>query len=252
MIRSARDGGGPAASAPASALEQSYRRLLRWYPREFRNEYEREMLGVLMQAGEDRRRPSWKEGMNLMSSGLMARLRPSVPRSARTVRAAVGLLYVVVALQVTALLVFFGTVGSVRSSVLRLNPSYTAAMWDRYLAVQFTPRAVFGVFAICLCLVLVQGIGRGRDWARQAYVFLFGVTTMGLLIALGEGAAVYAPADLTVGLPLWVLELSVAVLLFHPRSGPYFARRSDGRHGGGEPQPEPRPAVEPELIHRAG
>jgi hypothetical protein len=75
-------------------LERGYRRLLAWYPRAFRQENGQEILAVLMAYAPDgQRRPDLAESADLIRSGLWMRLRPSVPRSARTVRAAVRLMY---------------------------------------------------------------------------------------------------------------------------------------------------------------
>jgi hypothetical protein len=227
-------------------LERAYQRLLLWYPREFRDEYEQEMLGVLMStAGEHRRRPGWREGLNIMGGGVMTRVRPSLPRAAHTGRAAVGLMYTSLVLQVGALTSYFATEGAVRSNVFRLHPSYTAAMWNGYIDTQYIPRAVAGVLAVVLVVVLVQAVGRGRDWARQVYLLFFGVVTMGLLIALAQGAAVYAPLDVTIALPLWSLELSVVILLFNRRSEPYFSRKVRTHLGD-----EPARRISPESAHR--
>jgi len=62
-------------SDPA-ALERSYRRLLAWYPRGFRREYEQEVLAVLLAgARPGQRRPGLAEAVHLILSGLGARLR---------------------------------------------------------------------------------------------------------------------------------------------------------------------------------
>jgi len=62
-------------SDPA-ALERSYRRLLAWYPRGFRREYEQEVLAVLLaEARPGQRRPVLAEAVNLIISGLGLRLR---------------------------------------------------------------------------------------------------------------------------------------------------------------------------------
>jgi len=67
-------------------LERAYRRLLAWYPREFRQEHEQEILAVLMASAPDgQRRPGLVESADLIRSGLWMRLCPSVPRSAYTV-----------------------------------------------------------------------------------------------------------------------------------------------------------------------
>src|SRR5262249_25876798 len=62
-------------SDPA-ALERSYRRLLAWYPRGFRREYEQEVLAVLLAgARPGPRRPGLAEAGHLILSGLGARPR---------------------------------------------------------------------------------------------------------------------------------------------------------------------------------
>ena len=77
-----------------TSLERGYRRLLAWYPRAFRREHGQELLAVLMAcAPHGQRRPGLAESADLIRSGLRMRLRPSVPRSAPTVRAAVRLMY---------------------------------------------------------------------------------------------------------------------------------------------------------------
>ena len=75
-------------------LERGYRRLLAWYPPEFRRENGQEILAVLMAGARDgQRRPGLAESADLIRSGVWMRLRPSVARSARTVQAAVRLMY---------------------------------------------------------------------------------------------------------------------------------------------------------------
>jgi hypothetical protein len=62
-------------------LERAYRRLLAWYPREFRDENGPEILAVLMaDAPDGKHRPGLAESEDLIRSGLWMRLRPSVPR----------------------------------------------------------------------------------------------------------------------------------------------------------------------------
>jgi hypothetical protein len=56
-------------------LEQRYRRLLGWYPADYRAAYAEEMIGVLMTASApDQRRPDLREAASLMASGLRKRL----------------------------------------------------------------------------------------------------------------------------------------------------------------------------------
>jgi hypothetical protein len=74
-------------------LERSCRRLLAWYPRAFWRESGPEILAVLLACAPDgQRRPGLAQAADLIRSGVWMRLRPSAPRSARTVRAAVRLM----------------------------------------------------------------------------------------------------------------------------------------------------------------
>ncbi len=57
-------------------LERAYRRLLAWFPAEFRRERGEEMLAVLLARARDgRRRPGVGETLNLIFNGLLIRLR---------------------------------------------------------------------------------------------------------------------------------------------------------------------------------
>lgn len=68
--------GRPHADPGQSVLERRYRRLLAWYPAGYRSTYGDEMLGVLMAAARaGRERPGMAETLNLVGSGLRARLR---------------------------------------------------------------------------------------------------------------------------------------------------------------------------------
>jgi hypothetical protein len=59
----------------SAALERRYRRLLAWYPREFRREQEDEMVAVLMAgARKGQRRPGLRETADVIRSALGMRL----------------------------------------------------------------------------------------------------------------------------------------------------------------------------------
>ena len=87
-------------------LERRYRRLLWCYPHAFLREHEEELVSVLMAgACEGQRRPGLAEAADLIKSAAWMRLRPSVPRSPRTVRAAVRLMYAGAALTTLSLII---------------------------------------------------------------------------------------------------------------------------------------------------
>ena len=96
-------------------LERAYRRLLAWYPRAFRRENGQEILAVLMaSAAHGQRRPGLAEAADLIRSGLWLRLWPSVPRSARTVRAAVRLMYAGAAVSTVNLVILLALIGDTK------------------------------------------------------------------------------------------------------------------------------------------
>jgi DNA-binding PadR family transcriptional regulator len=103
---------GDGDMADQEHLERAYRRLLAWYPREFRDEHGPEILAVLMAGAPDgQRRPGLAGSADLIRSGLLMRMRPSVPRSARAVRAAVRLMYAGAAVSTVNLILLLALVG---------------------------------------------------------------------------------------------------------------------------------------------
>jgi hypothetical protein len=52
-----------------------------------------------------------------------------------------------------------------------------------------------------------------------------GAMTLSMLIAIGQGSAVYAPADLIAGAVEWLIALAACVLLFTRTSGRFYHPR---------------------------
>jgi uncharacterized membrane protein YccC len=75
---------------------------------------------------------------------------------------------------------------------------------------------------IVVWLVLTWALVRGRDRARTALAGYFGAMTLSMLIAAGQGSAVYAPADLVAGSLGWLIALAACVLLFTRTSGRFY------------------------------
>jgi ABC-type maltose transport system permease subunit len=75
---------------------------------------------------------------------------------------------------------------------------------------------------VAVWLFLAWAISRGRDAARFAFTSFFLLLTMGVIIALAQGAAVYAPADMIAGAAAWFVALVAVVLIFVPASNRYF------------------------------
>lgn len=213
----------------AAELERGYRRWLRWYPKSFRREHEAEILDVLMAgAREGQRQPELMECLDLLCSALWLRLRPSVPRCNRSVFNAVKLLYFGTVVELAAVITIAGTIGDVRSNVVKRNPGFTAGEWHAVVAGRLEPTAVAAGLAVGFWLWTAWSIGRGHRWARIAFVLFFGLNTWGLFNALAGGTAVvYARADLVIGVAVWLVELAAVALLFRMKTA---VSLSDARH----------------------
>lgn len=204
-------------------LERGYRQLLACYPKAFRRENEQEILAVLMaSAREGQRRPGLAETADLTRSALRMRLRPGGARPPRTVFTAVRLMYVGAAVELVALITLLATLGSLKSAIAQSSPGFTAAHWHAIVLAHIVPDEVAASIAIGLWLWMAWANGRGRGWARVVFTVFFGLSSLSLLSALAQGAAVYATADLITGIALWLIELAALMLIFNKESGPFY------------------------------
>jgi hypothetical protein len=209
-------------------LERAHRRLLAWYPREFRDENGPEILAVLMaDAPPGQRRPGLAESADLIRSGLWMRLRPSVPRSARTVRAAVKLMYAGAAVSTVNLIILMALIGDAKVYHAMLGYHLTAAQVSRLTTLFITVSILWALVPIALWLWMARACGRGRNWARIVSTVLFGVATLNLTgafnwfsgIHLTLVPMIYGP---TLAVLYWLVGLAVVWLLWRPASRAFF------------------------------
>jgi hypothetical protein len=210
-------------------LERGYRRLLAWYPPAFRRENEEELVAVLMAcAPEGQRRPGLAASADLIRSGLWMRLVPSVPRSARTVRAAVRLMYAGAAVTTLSLiisLISLPFIGSEAGSLRLLGRSQP-------LPVATAVGIVDGLVLIVLWLWMAQANGQGRNWARILSTVLFGLATLHLFGNRDVVALVFAVVT-------WLVGVAAVWLLWRPTSNAFF-KPPDCRQAAYSTQPSPR------------
>jgi hypothetical protein len=212
-----------------ASLERRYRRLLAWYPRAFRRENGPEILAVLMACTPDgQRRPGLAESADLIRSGLWMRLRPGVPRSARTVRAAVRLMYAGAAVSTVNLIIVLAFIGDIKAYHAVLGHRLTAAQVSHLSLNTFviTELIVFGLVPIALWLWMARANGQGRSWARSLSMVLFGVATLDLTGAFGTpGIRVdFVPMLFGPIVPVltWLVGLAAVWLLWRPASSAFF------------------------------
>jgi hypothetical protein len=194
-------------------LERAYRRLLASYPRAFRREQGQELLAVLMACAPDgQRRPSLASCADLVGSGLRMRLRPSLPRSPRTVWAAVRLMYAgaaVTALSLVASIIALPFVHGQRAAGLRLLGR------SQPLPVAITVGIMGGFALIALWVWMARANGQGRNWARIVSTLLVGLATLQLFSAKDVAQLVFA-------LVTWLVGLVAVSLLWRPASNSFF------------------------------
>jgi hypothetical protein len=193
-------------------LEHAYRRLLAVYPPAFRRENGEELLAVLMAcAPAGRRRPGLADSADLIRSGLWRRLRPSAPRSARTVRAAVQLMYAGAAVTTMSLIITIISLAFTGGGAARLR----LLGRTQPLPVAITVGIMAGVVLIALWLWMARANGQGRNWARILSTVLFGLATLHLFSNKDVVQVVFAVVN-------WLVGLAAVWLLWHPTSNAFF------------------------------
>jgi hypothetical protein len=197
-------------------LERGYRRLLAWYPRAFRRENGHEILAVLMACTPDgQRRPGLAESADLIRSGLWMRLHPSVPRSARTVRAAIRLMYAGAAVTSLSLIISIISLAFIGRSAATLR----LAGRSQPLPVAISVGIVGGLVVIALWLWMARANSQGRNWARILSTVLFGLATPKLIGVFSEPQTVLG---LIFWAPTWLAGLAAVWLLWRPDSSAFF------------------------------
>ena len=201
-----------------SQLERGYRRVLACYPKAFRRESEEEILAVLLAtAHEGQRRVGLAEAADLIMGAIKMHLGMS--RSPRPVLNAVRLMCLGAVLELAVLVTVLVTLGSVRSAIVY---DFTAAQWHTVMLTQIVPVVASAPIGAGVWLWLAWANGRGYDWARPAFMALVGLLTLELLIGLGGGAALYAPADLIALTVPWLAGLAAMLLIFSKTASPYY------------------------------
>ena len=213
-------------------LERAYRRLLAWYPREFRRENGQEILAVLMASAPlGQRRPGLAESADLICNGLWLRLRPSVPRSARTVRAAVRLMYAGAAVSTVNLIMLLAVIAVIKAYHAVLGHHLTVAQVSHLSTLDITVFIVWSLVPIALWLWMARANGCGRNWARILSTVLFGFATLDLTGPFGPPGLRVSLVPVVFGPPVpvltWLAGLAAVWLLWRPASSAFFKPPGD-------------------------
>jgi hypothetical protein len=163
-------------------------------------------------ATEGQRRPGAATAADLIGRGLWMRLRPSVPKSAPTIRAAVRLMWAGAAITTIGMLVAIISLADGDRSVASLRlAGHAQPLW---LAVAVGLSA--GAALIALWLWLARATSEGRSWARYLATVLFGLATLHPFSDKGTFQLLFSLATSLIGLgAIWQL--------WRPASSAFFA-----------------------------
>jgi hypothetical protein len=208
-------------------LERACRRLLAWYPRDYREENGPEILAVLLACAPDgRRRPGLAQAADLIRGGLRMRLFPSVPRSARTVRAAVRLMYAGAAVSTVNVIIALAVIVDIKAYHAVLGYHLTAAQVGQLNTLVITELLVTGLIPVALWLWMAWANGQGRNWARSLSTVLFAGATLDLTGAFRTPviSVSFVPMEFGSTIPVltWLAGAAALWLLWRPASTAFF------------------------------
>jgi hypothetical protein len=198
-----------------SALEDRYRRLLRWYPAEHRQVHEKEMLDVLLASAEpDRTRPAVRDVLDLVWGGLRVRMRRAPGAFVRGAwRDAAALLGVIAPLALLAETARYAVQAILTFPQTSYAATHGTGWWAMFSSAP--SHLAWGVVAItALC---------GARRTTAALVVAAVLVDVTRFVSLDDYAGASAAAPLMLGL------ITAGALLLGP--GPARGRRSLGRAG---------------------
>jgi hypothetical protein len=216
------------SESTSTELERAYRRLVKWYPRSFRQENEDEIVSVLLATAPDgQRRPGIAESSDLIKGAV--RMRMGLSRTPHTVLNAVRLMYLGAVAEFVAVITFRLTLSSIRVAFYDRLPRLTAAQLAGVTADlnrALTIDMVVGSIAVAVWLWVAWATGKGSQLARLAAILCFTLCSVGIIVDLASGAAVYAPVGMMVDGVVWLIGLAAIVNLLRKQSWAYYERQA--------------------------
>jgi hypothetical protein len=144
-------------------------------------------------------------------------VRPGPPPS---VVMAVRLMYAGAVVSALSLIVGLATIGSLRSSLHKSDPTLTASQLHSLQSVVVVGSVVIGVISIGLWVWMALMNKAGKSWARVVSTVLFGLDTLFLLLGVARAGAA---AGTLVSILTWLIGLGAVIFLWRKDSSAYFA-----------------------------
>jgi hypothetical protein len=147
--------------------------------------------------------------------------RPARPAPPRPVKTAVLLMYAGAAVTAVTLVVTVLTIHSIEST-METKANYTPQQAHSLVIAAI----VEAVITLGVWLLMAWANRSGQGWARITATVLFGVNTVGVLLAFLRGAEA---VNLVLAVVVWLIGLAAIVLLWRKESSQYFATATPRR-----------------------
>ena len=144
-------------------------------------------------------------------------VRPGPPPS---VVMAVRLMYAGAVVSALSLIVGLATIGSLRSSLHKSDPTLTASQLHSLQTVVVVGSVFIGVISVGLWVWMALMNKAGKSWARIVSTVLFGLDTLFLLLGLARAGAA---GGTLVSILTWLIGLGAIIYLWRKDSSAYFA-----------------------------
>jgi hypothetical protein len=132
---------------------------------------------------------------------------------------AVRLMYAGAVVSALSLIVGLVTIGSLRSSLHKSDPSLTTTQLHNLQTVVVVGSVVIGLISIGLWIWMALMSKAGKSWARIVATVLFGLDTLFLLLGVARAGAA---AGTLVSILTWLIGLGAIVFLWRRDSSEYF------------------------------
>lgn len=143
-------------------------------------------------------------------------VRPEPPAS---VVMAVRLMYAGAVVSALSLIVGLVTVGSLRDSLHKAQPSLTTTELHNLQTVVIVGSIFIGLISIGLWVWMALMNKAGKSWARIIATVLFGLDTLFLLLGVARAGAA---AGTLVSIVTWLIGLGAVIFLWRRDSSEYF------------------------------
>ncbi len=147
-------------------------------------------------------------------------VRPGPPAS---VVMAVRLMYAGAVVSAVSLIVGLATIGSLRDSLHKSDPSLTPTQLHNLQTVVVAGSVAIGLISIGLWVWMALMNRAGKSWARIIATVLFGLDTLLLLLGVARAGAA---AGTLVSILTWLIGLGAIIFLWRRESSEYFTAMS--------------------------